>query len=335
MMKPLFLMTLLLPLLAYADERILSFHSDIVVRQDGSIQVTETIRVRSAGDRIHRGIYRDFPTEYRDAQGRRYTVEFVPVAVLRNDTIEDFHAQRIARGVRVYFGSANRHLAPGEHTYEFRYEANRLLGYFDDHDELYWNVTGFDWAFPIDTASAAVRFDFPVAAGELSQEAYTGPLGARDKNYLARVEPASIVHFRATKPLSPQNGLTIVVAWPKGLVSEPDTFTRAGWLLGDNLDLLVALAGLLLMLAWYVPVWLRYGKDPDGDVLVTRYEPPEGFSPASLRYIEQMHYDDKVMTAAVVNLAVKGYLRIDVDEGSDGFLGIGGEQDEYSLTRLE
>jgi uncharacterized membrane protein YgcG len=335
MMRRLFPLALLLPLLAAADERILSFHSDIVVRQDGRLQVTETIRVRAEGDRIHRGIYRDFPTDYRDAQGNRYVVEFVPIAVLRNDAIESFHSQRIKRGVRVYFGSANRHLPPGEHTYEFRYEANRLLGYFDDHDELYWNVTGFEWAFPIDTASATVRFDFPVAAGELSQEAYTGPYGARGDNYVARIDAAPGVHFRATEPLSPQNGLTIVVAWPKGFVSEPDALTRAGWLLGDNLNLLVAFGGLLLMLAWYVPVWLRYGKDPDGGVLVTRYEPPEGFSPASLRYIEQMHYDDKVMTAAVVNLAVKGYLRIDVNEGSDGFLGIGGDQDEYSLTRLE
>jgi hypothetical protein len=328
-------LVLLLPLLAAADERILSFHGDIVVRQDGRIQVTETIRVRAEGDRIHRGIYRDFPTEYLDAHDNRYLVEFVPIAVLRNNAIESFHSQRIERGVRVYFGSANRHLPPGEHTYEFRYEANRLLGYFDDHDELYWNVTGFDWAFPIDTASAIVRFDFPVAASEISHEAYTGPHGARGEDYTSRVDAGPAVHFRATDPLSPQNGLTIVVAWPKGLVSEPDTLTRAGWLLGDNLNLLVALAGLLLMLAWYVPVWLRYGKDPGGGVLVTRYEPPAGFSPASLRYIEQMHYDDKVMTAAVVNLAVKGYLRIDVDEGTGGFLGIGGGEDEYTLNRLE
>jgi hypothetical protein len=70
-------------------------------------------------------------------------------------------------------------------------------------------------------------------------------------------------------------------------------------------------------------------------VLVTRYEPPKGFSPASLRYIRQMYYDDKVMTAAVVNLGVKGYLRIDVEEGSDGFLGIGAEEDKYLLVKTD
>ena len=105
MMRQLFPLALLLPLLAAADERILSFHSDIVVRQDGRLQVTETIRVRAEGDRIHRGIYRDFPTDYRDAQGNRYVVEFVPIAVLRNDAIESFHSQRIKRGVGLFFYS--------------------------------------------------------------------------------------------------------------------------------------------------------------------------------------------------------------------------------------
>jgi len=93
------------------------------------------------------------------------------------------------------------------------------------------------------------------------------------------------------------------------------------------------LLGLVILWAYYIPVWRHFGKDPDEGVLVTRYEPPQGFSPASLRFIRQMYYDDKTMTAAVVNLAVKGYLRIDLEEGADGFLGIGREEDKYSLVK--
>ena len=208
-----------------------------------------------------------------------------------------------------------------------------MLGFFDDHDELYWNVTGFDWAFPIDKAGATVSLDFDVPAGAITHEAYTGPLGASNRDYRSRVDADGHVHFTATQPLSPVNGLTIVVGWPKGFVDEPTRLTRAGWLLRDNLNLLIAVGGLLLLLAYYIPVWRRFGKDPEAGVLVTRYVPPKGFSPASLRYIRQMYYDDKVMTAAIVNLAVKGYLRIDVEEGSGGFLGIGKEQDKYSLVR--
>jgi uncharacterized membrane protein YgcG len=119
------------------------------------------------------------------------------------------------------------------------------------------------------------------------------------------------VFFEATRPLSPVNGLTIVVGWPKGFVAEPTKMDRFVYLLKDNRNLLAIFVGYLLMLAYYIPVWRARGRDPEEGVIVTRYEPPRGFSPASLRYIQQMYYDDKVMTAAVVNLAVKGYLEIE------------------------
>lgn len=323
MKKTAYLLLLLLPLAAIADERILEFHSDIVVMQDGWIQVTESITVRAEGNRIRRGIYRDMPTEYYDKLGNRYEVSVEPLAVLRNNLPEAFHTQRVRRGVRTYFGHRNQFIPPGVHTYTFRYKASRMLGFFPDHDEFYWNVTGFDWSFPIDKASATVSFDFEVPPGAIALEAYTGPMGSREQDYTSRIDAGSRVYFEANAPLSTVNGLTIVVSWPKGLVDEPGDLQKIGWLLSDNINLLVAFAGFILILLYYIPVWRRYGKDPEEGVIVTRYEPPDGYSPASLRYIRQMYYDGKVMTAAVVNLAVKGYLRINKN-GS-----------EHSLTKTD
>jgi hypothetical protein len=301
---------LLLPLATIADERILEFSSDVVVHEDASIVVTETIRVRAEGNRIRRGIYRDLPTNYRDKLRNEYELSIEPLAVLRNDSREPFHVKDTGRGIRVYFGSADRHIPAGVHTYTFRYRAARMLGFFENHDELYWNVTGFDWAFPIDTAAASVGFAFDVASSDITHTAYTGPLGARGRDFTSRVDAGSKVRFESSLSLSAAHGLTIVVGWPKGLVTEPTGTQRLGWLLRDNRNLLVAVAGLVSLLCYYIPVWMHYGKDPDEGVILTRYEPPDGFSPASLRYVRQMYYDDKVMTAAVVNLAVKGYLTI-------------------------
>lgn len=309
------LLFLLLPLSGLADERILSFHSEIRVLTDSTIEVTETITVRSEGNRIRRGIYRDFPTEYEDKLGNDYVVAFEPLAVLRNDRPEAFHTQAIRRGMRTYFGSASRYIDNGVHTYTFRYRASRMLGFFAEHDELYWNVTGFDWAFPIDKASATVVLEFDAPLAGITNEAYTGPLGAKGRDYRSHLNSARRVSFEANNPLSPVNGLTIVVGWPKGFVDEPSWATRKGWLLKDNKNLLVVVIGFLLLLTYYIPIWRKYGKDPEEGVIVTRYEPPAGFSPASLRYIRQMYYDNKVMTAAIVNLAVKGYLEIERQSG--------------------
>jgi hypothetical protein len=306
---------LALPLVAGADERILEFHSDITIKQDGWIEVTETIRVRAEGERIRRGIYRDFPTEYFDKLGNRYVVDFQPYAVLRNDAREPFKVVEYRNGVRTYFGRSDRFIDHGVHTYHFRYRASRMLGFFEQHDEFYWNVTGFDWAFPIYRGSATVRFDFDVPAGSITTDGYTGPYGSNRKDFASHVDADGVAYFEANAPLGPLNGLTIVVMWPKGLVTEPTVLDRATWILKDNVGLVILLLGFVGVLAYAIPVWNRYGKDPEEGVLVTRYVPPQGFSPASLRYIRQMYYDDKTMTTAILSLAVKGYLRIN-DLGS-------------------
>ena len=317
------LLLLALPVLAGADERILEFHSDITVKQDGWIEVTETIRVRAEGERIRRGIYRDFPTEYFDKLGNRYVVDFQPFAVFRNEAREPFKIVEYRNGVRTYFGRSDRFIDHGVHTYQFRYRASRMLGFFENHDELYWNVTGFDWAFPIDRGSATVRFDFDVPAGAIATEAYTGPQNSTRQDFTSHVDADGVAHFAANDALGPLNGLTIVVMWPKGFVTEPTALERTAWILKDNVGLVIVLLGFAGVLAYAIPVWKRYGKDPEEGVLVTRYEPPQGFSPASLRYIRQMYYDDKTMTAAILSLAVKGYLRIN-DLGS-----------KHTLFRLE
>ena len=310
MKKFLALFCLLVSTSVLADERILSFHSDVLVLPDGMIEVTETIQVRAEGKQIRRGIYRDFPVDYEDQLGNDYKITVEPLAVLRDEMPESFHTQRSGQDVRTYFGRSDYFLPTGEYTYTFRYRANRLLGFFEEHDELYWNVTGNRWAFPIDKASATVRFGFDVPRNALMVEGYTGRAGSKAQEYGRYMDEAGAVHFTADKPLPTAHGLTIVVGWPKGLVEEPSRAQRIIWVLSDNRNLLIAVSGLFLLLIYYIPVWRKHGRDPDEGVIVARYQPPRGFSPASLRYIRQMYYDDKVMTAAIVNLAVKGYLTI-------------------------
>jgi uncharacterized protein (TIGR04222 family) len=301
---------------AAADERILNFHSEVRVFQDGMIEVTETITVRAEGRQIRRGIFRDFPVDYEDRLGNRYVVTLEPLGVLRNGRPEPYHTVRSGRDVRIYFGRKDRILENGEYTYVFRYRASRMLGFYDQHDELYWNVTGNDWRFPIDRATATVRLEFDAPLDGLMVDGYTGRYGSNAQDYGRFLDDDGSVQFEANNTLPPSHGLTIVVGWPKGLVAEPTWADRVGWLLSDNRNLLIAVAGFVLLLAYYIPVWLSHGKDPEEGVIVTRYEPPRGFSPASLRYIRHMYYDDKVMTAAIVNLAVKGYLEIFNDDGT-------------------
>jgi hypothetical protein len=148
-------------------------------------------------------------------------------------------------------------------------------------------------------------------------------MGAKGKDYAVQKVGANSVIFAVDRTLTPHEGLTVVVGWPKGFVEEPGRAQRLNWLLNDNVNLIAIIFGYLAILLYLVPVWRKHGRDPAPGLIVTRYEPPEGFSPASLRFIQQMHYDNKVMTAAVLSLAVKGYLRIEK------------EKKKHTLVKLE
>lgn len=297
-------------LAASADERILRYHSDITVNADGSMRVIETIKVRAEGRAIRRGIYRDFPTDYKDRLGNRVRVGFDLLDVRRDGRSEARHMERRANGVRVYAGSADVFLGPGEYEYAFEYRATRMLGFFEDHDELYWNVTGNGWDFPIEQTSASITLPDSVAAADIRVEGYTGPAGSKEQAYRAAVNFYDQAEIEASRPLAAREGLTVVVAWPKGHVYEPTIAENAAFLLQQNLGLLIALSAGIGSLLYLFLAWRKVGMDPPPGVIFPHYQPPDGFSPASIRYIARMGYDKTAMTAAVLNLAVKGYIEI-------------------------
>ena len=176
-----------LPLSMLADERILEYRSDIHVHENGQLTVSEFIRVRAEGQNIRRGIYRDFPTRYRDRLGNYINVDFIPLSVHRNGKPEAWHTKEMSNGVRVYAGSEAGLVEPGVHDYELVFATNRQLGFFEDHDELYFNAIGNGWIFPIDKAVATVTLPFQVSADQLSLSLYMGRYGSKETSATAEV----------------------------------------------------------------------------------------------------------------------------------------------------
>jgi len=294
-----------------AQERITSFDSAITVNQDGSMRVENTIRAIVTGDQIQHGIYYDFPTVYANARtGGRLVVDFRVLGVQRDGRTEPYTVGNWGNGKRVKIGSANTLIVPGEHTWVLQFSVDRELGYFADHDELYWNVTGNGWVFPIDRASAIVTLPAGAAAKITGLSAYTGASGATTSAATTTQSADGTPTFVTTSVLNPGEGLTIVVGWPKGYVTPPTATTRLGWFLRDNSALIVGFLGLLAVFLYYMTVWYRYGKDPDRGTIFAHFAPPEGMSPGGVRYLSHMGHDSKTFTAALIDMAVKRYISI-------------------------
>ena len=189
---------------------------------------------------------------------------------------------------------------------------DRELGFFQDFDELYWNVTGNGWTFAIDGAEAII--ELPPGAKILKSAAYTGAQGDRGRDFTVQTRDHTIA-FQTTRALAPREGLTVAVSWPKGVVSEPTSQERAGFFLRDNLATGVGLIWLAVLLGFYLWAWFRVGRDPAGGTIIPLFAPPAGFSPASVRFVNRMGFDNKAFAASVVDMAVKGAVMIQKEGG--------------------
>ncbi len=302
---------LLLATPALAREEILQFASEVRVQPDSSLLVRETITVRALGYDIRRGIYRDFPLRFRLPDGKEAQVGFRVIEVLRDGKPENWFTQRAKGMVRIYAGRKNVLLEPGIYTYTFVYHTTRQIRYFEGHDELYWNVTGHGWIFPILRASfvAYLPRPVPVSGGAV----YTGPPGANNKDARIIRQGAGVFVAQTTKTLPPGEGFTIAFAFPKGVVRADAHSWKAR--LSEHLPLNWLLGGMVLVNAFFLWHWVKVGRDPRKGPIVPRWEAPGGLSPAATAWLDGEHRlgiadDERSLIAALVSLAVKGLVKL-------------------------
>jgi uncharacterized membrane protein YgcG len=305
-------LALVAPAAAHADERILRYVSDVQVRKDSAVEVTETIDVRSEHVRIIHGIYRDFPTRYRGPHGTQFHVGFTFHGATLDGSPVPASVAPAGNGIRIKIGDPDVEVPDGEHEYVIRYRATRLIGRFKDFDELYWNATGTKWIFPIDVAEARIRLPEPVRFGQ--RAVYTGPEGSTATNAQVVDERPGEITFRTTQPLGSYEGLTVAAAFPKGVVAEPSSGSRALDLVRDYGPPLIGLLSLLGLCAFYFVAWKRAGRDPRPGTVVPIFSPPDDLTPAGMRYVTKMGADNRAFAAALVDLGVRGHIRMSEED---------------------
>ena len=305
---------------ARADERVLSFVSDVTVNPDASVTVHETITVNVENKEIDHGIYRDFPTTYTDRNGVQVKVGFDVLDVSRDGHSEPYAKEWVGNGVRLKIGDKDVYVDYGQHVYEITYRSTRQIGFFDKFDELYWNVTGNGWNIPIDQARVIVRL--PPGAQIIQHAEYTGWQGSQGKDSRVLDASGSLYTAETTDVLSPGEGFTVAVAFPKGLVTPPSDSQKWGWWISDNAGYVMLVVSLIATLGCFLFAWNKVGRDPPKGTIIPLFAPPQGMGPAGVRYVTRYGFDDRTFAAAVVGLAVKGRVRITDDD------------DAFTLTRL-
>jgi hypothetical protein len=281
----------------FADWEINHFHSEITVNADGSLLVQEII-VADFGIQQKHGIFRFVPIVYKTLTGDRQRID-IEFTVIEMDNADVPYTTYLSGGnTVVQMGDPNRTIS-GEHVYEVYYTVERALLYFDDYDELYWNVTGSENEAEILGSSAVVHL--PEGAVAEQYACYVGVLGSTDSCGFAQEGDALV--FTA------DDEMTIAVGFTKGIVPEPTWQDRLIWIMQDNwtgiLPLLVFLATLIY--------WFFTGRDPKLDkTIIAQYDAPKDLWAGHAGLLDRGMLHKRDIVAMIIDLAVRGYLKIEV-----------------------
>jgi len=213
----------------------------------------------------------------------------------------------------ICIGAQDGALKEGAHAFTIIYMTDYRLVELYDHDELFFDVTGQHLGIPVKEASVTVYL--PKGADLIFADGYAGP---RERKYFtAQVKEADggdKVQYAVTRPLKPEMAFQVSVAFTKGaarpsLMRRVAYFDRTAGHIFSGIG--VFMAGLLIVLVYFIVVWRRVGKDPERGPATPQYEPPEGISPAMMRYIATGgKFDEGVVAATLVKLGQCGAIKI-------------------------
>ena len=304
-----------------------SFNSDILIQKNGIVQVKEIIDVDFSGLSKH-GIYRDIPYKYTNPDGSKYLTEIKNI----NTGADKKNVSKSGDFVRIKIGDADKTIS-GKHTYTIFYEAVGVLKGFEDHDELYWNVTGNAWPVLIQKTSSTVKISDTTISRVECFEGYTESTTPCSVSTAADFQASA---FTSTRSYSELEGMTIVVGYPKGVIAMPvvKSFTeRVFSPVSLATLLLTVLVGVFLILRH----WYKNGRDMiyhmthlfdpgltgadknarqrikplfHKDQIVVEYVPPEKLRPAELGVIVDERADTLDVTSTIIDLASRGFLTI-------------------------
>ena len=306
---------------SYSIER---FDARIRVNADASIDVTESITAQFVGS--YNGLFRVIPIKYRNAQGLNWTLG-VSLQSARDDQGHDLRTETSRQGASIKYKVWIPGAVNATKTLVLRYHATNGLRFFDEHDELYWNVTGDEWEVPIRATTAEI--DLPGGAAGLRAIAFNGVYGASARDARVTID-GPVVRITMPHALEYHEGLTAVVGWDKGLVTAPTVTDRAMEAATSNWPLVIPIPVFLLVF-WR---WWRRGRDPRRRPIAVQYEPPAGVSPGEAGTLLDNTVDMRDITATLVDLAVRGYLRIEELQNPKLF-GLFGDATTYTLYRLK
>ena len=284
-----------------------NFLVNFTINNDATVDVQEVIKADFLTEK--HGIYRYIPTKYRDSLGLNYDL-YINLISLTDENGQSWNIAESRKRNPFYLkiGDADVTIS-GLQTYIINYKVDQSIRYFDDHDEFYWNVTGFDWDTDILSAKSRVVLPREFKPDEIKLNCYSGAFGSQEQkcNY-SFVDNQTIEFVTTDLQRAGQDDFTIVVWMPKGMVYQPAGWDLVWLFVKNNWGFGIFVPIFLLM---YL-IWQKKGKDPKFDkTIIVQYTENAELSPIVADILlRDGDVGNKSISAEIVYLASHGYLKI-------------------------
>jgi uncharacterized membrane protein YgcG len=306
-----------------STEHISEFNSDITINQDATIDVTEEIHYYF--DTYKHGIFWQYPIEYSVGGFRRSTaLDVNEVYYYPEDNPQQknsIYERTNSNGwVELKIGDPDSTIT-GSYVYVIDYTLTGVgISYFDTHDEVYFNVIGPGWQVPILQANANITtFTSPT-----ERICYTGEEDSTAQNCEFK-EINDAYTLKTTSTLEPYEALTFAFKYPVGSIENRTTQIWLGIII-SNLGILLPIPVFLLLRSLLKKKWSN-----EKITVIPHYEVPDDLDPIVAGYVYNSKVDFKYASAAIIWLAVKGYLSLE-KEGNKTYLNKETAKGDYQGT---
>jgi uncharacterized membrane protein YgcG len=263
----------------------------------GYLEITESIELTYDGQ--NRGIVRTIPSTYKSAD-----LHMKVLKVMRDGVIEPYITYEENGNTILQIGDAATYIT-GQHTYKISYSLENVISFYDEYDEIYWDINGDQWLQIFQSVSVDLDVDATSKSGVVA-ECFTGSFGSTE-DACAVKQLTNGLMASSTRSLQPGETLTIVQAYEKGFFTPPTFWDKYGHYLLFTPVVIVQLA----VLHWGFRRWKALGKDyKSRGVTAPYFDRPKNISLMQAQYIKENKLSPKHISASIIDLSIRGYLKI-------------------------
>lgn len=265
----------------------------------GQMRIVEDITVNFSAN--NHGIERALPEKYK---GKELDLKVNSVSS-KMDTPVQYTTRESNDNLVLRIGDPNRTVT-GRQNYVIEYTVQNVMSFYNSHDELYWDINGDQWNQPFGPVTARIHLPEGLESnGE--NDCFTGGFGSNADHCLVS-QDERVITAQTTSGLNSGETLTVVVGFEKGFF-RPMTFKEK---LLEMLPTISAVALPPLLIGGYAfRHWWKNGRDPKGrGTIVPEYDAPDSLKPAEVGTVADFRTDQREITATILDLAIRGYIKL-------------------------